>query len=133
MQGLARTIIPAGDSIEGEYLETGRGMAVLVAAGHRGKAMDTPLTVGDGGVFEIASGGHTGSVEGNHYIPAVEGTPRNSRLTVTTPAIPAVPGTPEVLAVEGTPAIPADPVLAYAKETYTCRANTPELVWVRGA
>ena len=85
--------IPAGNSIEGEYLEQGRGMAVLVAAGTE-VTTDTPLTVGADGVFEIAS-----------------------------------PGTP---ADGENPAVPADRVLAYAKEDYTVGAE-PELVWVRGA
>lgn len=130
LQGLgADDKIPAGDSIEGEYLETGRGMAVLVAAATEVK-MDTPLTVGADGVFKIASPG-TPAVEGNHYIPAVEGTPEIP-AEGDNPAIPAVEGTPEVLAVEGTPAVPADLVLAYAKETYTV-GDTAELVWVRGA
>lgn len=48
--------IPAGNSIEGEYLETGRGIAVLVDAGTE-VTMDTPLTVGADGVFAIAQPG----------------------------------------------------------------------------
>lgn len=52
LQGLgADDEIPAGDSIEGEYLETGRGIAVLVAAATV-VAMDAPLSVGADGVFE---------------------------------------------------------------------------------
>lgn len=85
--------IEAGNSVEGEYLETGRGIAVLVAA-NTVVTMDTPLTVGADGVFSIAS-----------------------------------PGAP---ADGETPAVPADLVLAYAKEDYTV-GDEPELVWVRGA
>lgn len=85
--------IPAGNSIEGEYLETGRGIAVLVDAGTE-VTMDTPLTVGEDGVFAIAQ-----------------------------------PGTP---GGEDDPAVPADRVLAYAKEDYTV-GEAAELVWVRGA
>lgn len=48
--------IPAGNSIEGEYLETGRGIAVLVAA-ETVVTMDAPLSVGADGVFgELAEG-----------------------------------------------------------------------------
>lgn len=85
--------IEAGNSIEGEYLETGREIAVLVAAATV-VTMDTPLTVGADGVFAIAQ-----------------------------------PGTP---ADGESPAVPADLVLAYAKEGYTV-GDKPELIWVRGA
>lgn len=130
LQGLGpNDAIPAGDSIEGEYLETGRGIAVLVAAGTV-VTMDTPLTVGVGGVFAIAQPGIP-AVEGNHYVPAVEGTPEIP-ADGETPAIPAVEGTPAIPAVEGTPAIPGDNVLAYAKEDYTV-GDAAELVLVRGA
>ena len=57
LQGLgADDAIPAGDSIEGEYLETGRGIAVLVAA-DTVVTMDMPLEVGAGGVFTAVDDG----------------------------------------------------------------------------
>lgn len=57
LQGLgADDAIPAGDSIEGEYLETGRGVAVLVAA-DTAVTMDMPLEVGAGGVFTAVDAG----------------------------------------------------------------------------
>ena len=57
LQGLgADDAIPAGDSIEGEYLETGRGIAVLVAASTV-VTMDMPLEVGAGGVFTAVADG----------------------------------------------------------------------------
>ena len=57
LQGLgADDAIPAGDSIEGEYLETGRGVAVLVAA-DTVVTMDMPLEVGAGGVFTAVAAG----------------------------------------------------------------------------
>lgn len=57
LQGLgADDAIPAGDSIEGEYLETGRGVAVLVAA-DTVVTMDMPLEVGAGGVFTAVDTG----------------------------------------------------------------------------
>ena len=57
LQGLgADDAIPAGDSIEGEYLETGRGVAVLVAA-DTVVTMDMPLEVGAGGVFTAVGTG----------------------------------------------------------------------------
>ena len=57
LQGLgADDAIPAGDSIEGEYLETGRGVAVLVAA-DTVVTMDMPLEVGAGGVFTAVDAG----------------------------------------------------------------------------
>lgn len=57
LQGLgADDAIPAGDSIEGEYLETGRGVAVLVAA-DTVVTMDMPLEIGAGGVFTVVDAG----------------------------------------------------------------------------
>lgn len=57
LQGLgADDAIPPGDSIEGEYLETGRGVAVLVAA-DTVVTMDMPLEVGAGGVFTAVGTG----------------------------------------------------------------------------
>lgn len=57
LQGLgADDAIPAGDSIEGEYLETGRGVAVLVAA-DTAVTMDMPLEVGAAGVFTAVAAG----------------------------------------------------------------------------
>lgn len=61
--------IPAGNSIEGEYLETGRGIAVLVADGTV-VTMDTPLTVGADGVFAIAQPGTPGDGEEDPAVPA---------------------------------------------------------------
>ena len=62
LQGLgADDVIPAGDSIEGEYLETGRGIAVLVAPGTV-LVKDSPISVSAGvvpgyglGVFTLAA------------------------------------------------------------------------------
>lgn len=60
LQGLgADDKIPAGDSIEGEYLETGRGIAVLVAASTV-VTMDMPLTVGSDGTLRLAAAGTAG-------------------------------------------------------------------------
>ena len=57
LQGLgADDVIPAGDSIEGECLETGRGVAVLVAA-DTVVTMDMPLEIGAGGVFTAVADG----------------------------------------------------------------------------
>lgn len=55
--------IPAGNSIEGEYLEQGRGLAVLVAAG-TAVVMDAPLSVGADGAFEAAGVDGTALVYG---------------------------------------------------------------------
>lgn len=55
--------IPAGNSIEGEYLEQGRGIAVLVAAG-TAVVMDAPLSVGADGVFGALAEGDTALVYG---------------------------------------------------------------------
>lgn len=55
--------IPADNSIEGEYLEQGRGIAVLVAAG-TAVAMDAPLSVGADGVFGALAEGDTALVYG---------------------------------------------------------------------
>lgn len=57
LQGLgADDIIPVGESIEGEYLETGRGVAALVASGVT-VGMDTPLQVGTNGQLVLATTG----------------------------------------------------------------------------
>lgn len=57
LQGLsADDVIPTGDSIEGEYLETGRGIAVLVAAGVA-VTKDAPLAVNSDGLFVLATTG----------------------------------------------------------------------------
>lgn len=48
--------IPAGDTIEGEYFDHHRRMAVRVKAGES-LVKDTPLSLGAGGVFEIAGDG----------------------------------------------------------------------------
>lgn len=53
LQGLdADTAIPAGDSIEGEYLETGREVAALVAATSV-LVKGTPLSVGADGMLKV--------------------------------------------------------------------------------
>lgn len=57
LQGLsADDAIPTGDSVEGEYLETGRGIAVLVAAGVA-VTKDAPLAVNADGLFVLATTG----------------------------------------------------------------------------
>lgn len=57
LQGLtADDTIPAGDSVEGEYLETGRGLAVLLAADQE-VTKDTPLAVNAAGQFVAAGEG----------------------------------------------------------------------------
>lgn len=57
LQGLgADDTIPVGESIEGEYLETGRGVAALVASGVT-VGMDTPLQVGASGQLVLATTG----------------------------------------------------------------------------
>lgn len=45
--------IPAGDSVEGEYLESGRDLAVLVGAGVA-VVKDSPLAVASTGLFKLA-------------------------------------------------------------------------------
>ena len=55
LQGLtADDEIPAGDTIEGEYLETGRDVAALVAATVV-VDKDTPLTIGADGYLKLTT------------------------------------------------------------------------------
>ena len=57
LQGLgADEAVPAGDSIEGEYLETGREMAVLCKA-TAVIVKDSPLAVAATGIFDLAGTG----------------------------------------------------------------------------
>lgn len=55
LQGLtADDAVPAGDTIEGEYLETGREVAALVAT-TLAVDKDTPLTVGANGQLKLTT------------------------------------------------------------------------------
>lgn len=90
LQGLgAGEVVPAGDTVEGEYLETGREVAALVAAGVV-CAKDTPLSVAATGFLTLPTDVTVGA-----------GTVKSPIVAYAAEAITVSAGSPQLVRVRG--------------------------------